>query len=208
MERARPKTISRAKPAPFVPSILPQEAMTPTYSSHSRLRWDHLLKDHAALLKDEVFNVILGTVNTQHGNASQISKRKSGRDMSEDEVFESDHLPQVPYMLIAGGGHGHNMTFRSPVMRPRSVSSTLQLVPQPLSFNLPRIPDTKTSGKDTDLGNAPFSKEQQDQLLNLIYDNQKEFSLYDKDLGICNKLAYSIPTMTYKPVYLPNRTIP
>ena len=58
------------------------------------------------------------------------------------------------------------------------------------------------------LGDALFSKEQQDQLLNSIYDNQKVFSLHDKDLGFCNKLAYSTLTMTEKPVYLPQRTIP
>ena len=58
------------------------------------------------------------------------------------------------------------------------------------------------------LGDTPFSKEQQDCLLNLIYDHQKVFSLHDEDLGFCNKLAHSIPTMTDKPVYLLHRTIP
>ena len=57
------------------------------------------------------------------------------------------------------------------------------------------------------LGDAPFSKEQKDHLLNLIYDHKKVFSLHNKDLGFCNKFAYSIPTMTDKPVYLPHRTI-
>ena len=33
------------------------------------------------------------------------------------------------------------------------------------------------------LGDAPFSKEQKDHLLNLIYDHQKLFSLHDEDLG-------------------------
>ena len=58
------------------------------------------------------------------------------------------------------------------------------------------------------LGDVPFSKEQKDHLLNLIYDHQKVFSLHDEDLGFCNKLAHSITTMTDKPVYLPHRTIP
>ena len=58
------------------------------------------------------------------------------------------------------------------------------------------------------LGDAPFSKEQQDHLLNLVYDHQKVFSLHDEDLGFCNKLAHSIQTMTDKPVYLPHRMIP
>ena len=58
------------------------------------------------------------------------------------------------------------------------------------------------------LGDAPLSKKQQDCLLNLVYDHQKVFSLHDEDLGFCNKLAHSIPTMTNKPVYLPHRIIP
>ena len=58
------------------------------------------------------------------------------------------------------------------------------------------------------LGDVPFSKEQKDHLLNLVYDHQKVFSLRDEDLGICTKLAHSIATMTKKPVYLPHRTIP
>ena len=55
---------------------------------------------------------------------------------------------------------------------------------------------------------APFSKEQTDHLLNLIYDHKKVFSLHNEDLGFCNKLTHSIPTTTDKPVYLPHRTIP
>ena len=42
------------------------------------------------------------------------------------------------------------MTFRNPVVRPGSVSSTPRLVPQPVSFNVLRIPDSETSAKDTD----------------------------------------------------------
>ena len=58
------------------------------------------------------------------------------------------------------------------------------------------------------LRDVPFSKEQKDHLLNLIYDHQKVFSLHDEDLGFCTKLAHSISTTTEKPVYLPHRTIP
>ena len=72
---------------------------------------------------------------------------KSGSYFSDDEVF---YLPQVPDTPIADGGHGHKVTFRSPVVRPRSVSSTPCLVPQPVSFDLSIIPDTETSGKDMD----------------------------------------------------------
>ena len=58
------------------------------------------------------------------------------------------------------------------------------------------------------LGDAPFSKEQKDHLLNLIYDHKKVFLLHDEDLGFCTKLAHSIPMTTEKPVHLPHRTIP
>ena len=53
-----------------------------------------------------------------------------------------------------------------------------------------------------------FNKEQNDHLLNLIYDHEKVFSLHNEDLGFCNKLAHSMPTATDKPVYLNHRTIP
>ena len=54
---------------------------------------------------------------------------------------------------------------------------------------------------------VPFTKELQDQLLNLIYNNQQVFSLHDEDLGFYNKLTHTIPTMIDRPVYLPHRTI-
>ena len=46
------------------------------------------------------------------------------------------------------------------------------------------------------LGDAPFSKEQQDHLLNLIYNHEKVLLLHNEDLGFCNKFAPSIPTTT------------
>ena len=68
---------------------------------------------------------------------------RDGSDYSEDEVFQ---LPQVPDTPIAE----QKVTFRSPVVRPGSVSSTPHLVPQPVSFNVLQIPNSETSGKDTD----------------------------------------------------------
>ena len=103
------------------------------------------LEDHAALLRDEVFGVVPGTVNTQHGTASK-NRTRNGSDYCEDEVFQ---LPQVPDTPIAGSSHGQKVIFRSPVVRLGSVSSTPRLVPQPVSFNVSRIPNSETSGKDT-----------------------------------------------------------
>ena len=73
--------------------------------------------------------------------------QKYGSEYSDDEVFQ---LLQVPDTPIAGSSHGQKVTFGSPVVRLRSVSSTPHLVPQPVSFVVSRIPNSKTSGKDTD----------------------------------------------------------
>ena len=58
------------------------------------------------------------------------------------------------------------------------------------------------------LGDVAFNKEQQDQLLNLIYDHKEVFSLHNEDVGFCDKLAHTSKTTTDRPVYLPHRTIP
>ena len=58
------------------------------------------------------------------------------------------------------------------------------------------------------LGDITLEREHQAKFINLIYSNQEIFSLYDEDLGYCNKLTHTIPTSTNKPVYLPLRTIP
>ena len=61
------------------------------------------------------------------------------------------------------------------------------------------------------LGDVPLEKEHQARFINLIYSNQEVFSLHDEDLGYCNRLTLTIPTIptsTNKPVYLPHRTIP
>ena len=74
--------------------------------------------------------------------------------LSQEAVAQAysshSNLPQVPDMLIAGGGHGHKVTLRSPVVRPGSISSTPCLVPQPVSFNVSRIPNIQIFGKDMD----------------------------------------------------------
>ena len=144
---ARPKVKSRAQVTTLTPSVHPQEMVAKKYDSHGRVKPEQQLEDRAALLRDEVFGVVPGTVNTQRGTASKNKRTRDGSDYSEDEVFQ---LPQVPDTPIAGSSHGQKVTFRSPVVRPGSVSSTHRLVPQPVSFNVLQIPDSETSGKDTD----------------------------------------------------------
>ena len=145
--RARPKTTSRACVTSVTPSVSPQDTIAKTYHIHSRAGQEQQLEDRAALLREEVFSVVPGTVNTQHDTASKNRKVKSCSDYSDDGVFQ---LPQVPDMCIAGSSHGHKVTFRSLVVKLGSISSIPHLVPQPVSFNVSRIPDSKTSGMDTD----------------------------------------------------------
>ena len=141
---ARPKVKSSAQVTTVTPDVYPRETVAKKYDSHCRVKLEQRLEDCAALLRDEVFGVVPGTVNTQCGTASKNRRTRDGSDYSEDEVFQ---LPQVPDMPIAGSSHGQKVTFRSPVVRPGSVSSTPCLVPQPVSFDVSRIPDSETSGK-------------------------------------------------------------
>ena len=53
-------------------------------------------------------------------------------------------------MPIAHSSHEHKVTFRNLAVKPGSISSIPCLVPQPVSFNVLRIPDSETSGKHTD----------------------------------------------------------
>ena len=97
----------------------------------------------------------------------------------------------------------------------RSATSEVQENPQPAFLPHPDIRSNYNFKDEVqwlpfkfNLGDAPFNKEQQDQLLNLIYDHKEVFSLHNEDLGFCDKLAHTITTTTDKPVYLPHRTIP
>ena len=144
---ARPKVKSRAQVTTVTPNVYPQETVDKKYDSHCRVKPEQWLEDCAALLRDEVFSVIPGTVNMQCSTASKNRRARDGSNYSEDEVFQ---LPQVPDMPIVGSSHGQKVTFRSPVVRLGSLSSTPCLVPQPVSFDVSRIPDSETSGKDTD----------------------------------------------------------
>ena len=43
---------------------------------------------------------------------------------------------------------------------------------------------------------------QQSQFIDLIYDHPEVFSLHDEDLGFCDQIKHTIPTMMDMPVYL------
>ena len=71
---ARPKVKSRAQVTTVTPNVYPQETVAKKYDSHCRVKPEQWLEDCATLLRVEVFSVIPGTVNTQHGTASKIGK--------------------------------------------------------------------------------------------------------------------------------------
>ena len=66
-----------------------------------------------------------------------------------------------------------------------------------------RLPFKSSLGDD-----VPFSNEQWDWLLNMVYDSQEVFSFHDESLRFCDQLAHTLLTMTDRPVYLLHRTIP
>ena len=71
---ARPKVKSRAQVTTVTPHVYPQETVAKKYDSHCRVKPEQQLEDCAALLRDEVFSVVPGTVNTEHGTASKIEE--------------------------------------------------------------------------------------------------------------------------------------
>ena len=87
MVRQGQKIKSRVHVTSVTPSVLPQETVVNTYDSHYRAKQEQQLEDYTALLRDEVFSVIPGTVNMQHDTASKSRKIRSGSKYSEEEVF-------------------------------------------------------------------------------------------------------------------------
>ena len=113
---ARLKTAFRSSPIPHTQRTLPQKTMVQGPKDQLETKQDQALEQCAALLWDEVFDTIPSIVNTQHAAASQADWRISDRLVTEDdEVFDNCQLPQRPDTPIASSGHGHEVTFRSPV---------------------------------------------------------------------------------------------
>ena len=95
----KPKVKSRAQVTTVTPNVYPQETVAKKFDSYCRVKPEQQLEDHASLLRDEVFSVVPGTVNTQCGTASKNRRARDGSDYSENEVFQ---LCQVSDMPIAG----------------------------------------------------------------------------------------------------------
>ena len=65
----------------------------------SKTSKDQEIETCATLLRDEVFNIVPGTVDVTQGGA-----RARKVDMKEaDEMYNSQRLAQVPDTLVAGG---------------------------------------------------------------------------------------------------------
>ena len=93
---------------------------------------------------------------------------------------------------------------------PKEGSEKSKFGPQP-NFNDPNFDFCKELKRlpfPLNLGEVEMSTEQQVRFLKLIYDNQIVYSLCDEDLGLCDQIKHTIPTIMDKPVYLPHRTIP
>ena len=65
------------------------------------------------------------------------------------------------------------------------------------------LPFQLNTGKEANL-----MQKQQNHFINLVYDNKEVFSLHNEDLGYCDLIEHTIPTMMDKPVYLLHHTIP
>ena len=125
----RPKTTQR------VPPMSPQVEAVPA----SKTRQDWEIEMHAALLRDEVYNIAPGTVNVTQGDAQA---RKV--DLKEaDEIYNSQRLPQVPDMPVAGGDMP-SVTFKEPV------SSTLHVRLHPSTIGLSGVSSPETSDRETE----------------------------------------------------------
>ena len=58
------------------------------------------------------------------------------------------------------------------------------------------------------IGEVELLPSQQKHFLELVYDHQSIFLSCNEDLGLCDQLKHTIPTMTMKPIYLLHHTIP
>ena len=127
--RARPKTTQR------VTIRSPQVKAVPA----SNVRQDKEIGMLAALLKDEVFNIVPGTANVTQGMpwTKQVDSNK------ENEIYNSQRLPQVLDTLVAGWGV-YSATFKKPV------SPTPWVRLHPTAVDLSGDSSPETLNKDTE----------------------------------------------------------
>ena len=145
------------------------------------------------------------------------------------ELFSTDQVEEIEHRAdMERQGDNIQISF-SPVapnsirVRSEQVETATPDIDPPTSNEKPSFgprPDVKYENFDfkAEIDCLPFKLnmgttvemtcEQQSQFINIIYDHPEVFSLHNEDLGFCNKIKYTIPTTSYKPVYLPHHTIP
>ena len=126
------------------------------------------------------------------------------------EIYWVEHLPWDYGVEFQQQGKNIEVAFQP--LPPADIMATVKLVhnePDTKPSNEPHPtfgPHPNTHASDfnfqkevehlpfkLNLGNVPLEKEHQAKFINLIYSNQEVFTLYDDDLGYCNKLTYTIP---------------
>ena len=128
---ARPKTTQRVIiRSPHVESV-----------PASKTSQDQEIETHAALLRDEVFNIVPvpSTINM-----TQEKPWARNVDLNEEgKAYNSQRLPQVPDTLVARGGVS-SVTIKEPV------SSTPHMRLHPTTVDLSGVSSTETSAEKTE----------------------------------------------------------
>ena len=83
--------------------MYPQETVAKKYDSHCRVKPEQQLENRAALLRDEVFGVIPGTVNTQCGAASKIEEQEIAVIIVKMRCFNYLGCQICPLQAVAMG---------------------------------------------------------------------------------------------------------
>ena len=151
----------------------------------------------------------LWEVSPREWKYEPVLTRKEGTNDIEVNFIQVPPEDLQPDILTNGVGCGEEMEEEIPSSQDSGTENkpSFGILPDFDSdqFNfkreLERLPFTINIGK------APLTLEQQKQFIRLIYENQAVFFLYDGDLGYCDRLKYSIPTTTERPVYLPHQQI-
>ena len=133
-------------------------------------------------LREEIFSQAAEMFGPDKTDKDEETEPKEKKKESDPQTTPKESADQEP-----------------PKFGPRRDSSSADF---DFKMELDRLPFT------INIGEAPLSREQQSHFIDLIYDYNEVFSLYDSDLGFCDALKHSIPTTTDKPVYLPHQQIP
>ena len=118
------------------------EAVPPSNS-----KWEQEVVTHAALLRDEVLNIVPGTVNVAQGGA-WVRNVKSSED---GEGYNSQRLPLVPDTPVAGGCASLVTFGEHVVSKEVVVSSTPHVKIHPPTVDLSGVSSPETSDKEREI---------------------------------------------------------